>query len=105
MTCKDCIKNDVCEMYHHLCGEQDVEKRCKHIKDKSTCAEIVYAEWVDKYNNKYHNHLYVCSNCGGKALYGFYQNELDQTKEQQILSTGCPHCCARMRNAIGGVKE
>ena len=37
MTCKDCIKNDVCEWYVHLHNEQDVEKRCKHIKVQVKC--------------------------------------------------------------------
>lgn len=37
MTCKDCIKNDVCELYVHLHDVQDVEKRCKHIKVQVTC--------------------------------------------------------------------
>ena len=41
MTCKDCIKNDVCEMYVHLHNEQDVEKRCKHIKNKADFVEVV----------------------------------------------------------------
>ena len=34
MTCEDCIKNEVCELYIHLYNEQDVEKRCKHIKGR-----------------------------------------------------------------------
>ena len=37
MTCKDCVKNDVCELYVHLYNEQDVEKRCKHIKVQVKC--------------------------------------------------------------------
>ena len=101
MTCKDCIHEEICIAENPLVKTN----YCYKFRNKAEYAEVVYAEWVDKYDNKYYNHLYVCSNCGGKALYGFYQNELDQTKEQQILSTGCPHCCARMRNAIGGVKE
>ena len=52
--------------------------------------------WKDLYDNKYDNHLYVCSECGGKALFEFYQNELDQTKERQVLSSGCSHCRAKM---------
>lgn len=41
MTCNDCIKNDVCELYCHLHYEEDVEKRCKHIKNKADFVEVV----------------------------------------------------------------
>lgn len=59
--------------------------------------EVVrHGYWKDLYDNKYDNHLYVCSECGGKALFEFYQNELDQTKERQVLSSGCSHCRAKM---------
>ena len=39
MTCKDCIKNDVCELYVHLHDEKNVEKRCKHIKVQVKCKD------------------------------------------------------------------
>ena len=42
MTCKDCIKNDVCELYCHLHNEKDVEKRCKHIKVQVRCKDCKY---------------------------------------------------------------
>ena len=39
MTCKDCMKNDVCKLYVHLHNEQNVEIRCKHIKVQIKCRE------------------------------------------------------------------
>jgi len=68
----------------------------------SDVREVVHAEWVDKYGDKYDNHFYVCSNCGEKALYDFKYNELDQTKVSQKLTLGCPHCLAIMD---GGKKD
>ena len=59
-------------------------------------AEVKHGEWVDKYNNKYDNHLYECSACGDKALYEAYENELGQTKLRQVLSDYCPNCGAKM---------
>lgn len=55
MTCKDCIKNDVCELYVHLHDAQDVEKRCKHFKNKADLQEALenvvwyhaHYEWLE----------------------------------------------------------
>lgn len=58
--------------------------------------EVRHGEWIDRYNGKYANPLYVCSICGQKALYEFYTNELDQIKSRQALTDGCPHCLAKM---------
>ena len=44
MTCKDCIKADVCELAYHLWDEQEVEKRCKHFKNKADFVEVVRCE-------------------------------------------------------------
>lgn len=64
--------------------------------------ENIHAKWIDKYGNKYDNHFYICSNCGGKALYDFEKDELGNDRVIQVLSQGCPHCFAIMD---GGKKE
>ena len=65
-------------------------------------AEVKHGEWVDKYNNKYDNHLYECSVCGVEALYEAYENELGQTKLRQVLTEWCPHCGAKMEGGTYG---
>ena len=67
-----------------------------YIEPTADVVEVKHGEWKDKYGEKYHNKLYVCSLCGEKALWGLYMNDLYQTKERQILSDYCPHCGAKM---------
>lgn len=71
---------------------------------KNTCFEVVdiefeevkRGEWIDKWEGKYANPTYVCSNCGEKALLECYINELSQWRYRQSLSIRCPHCGAKM---------
>ena len=58
--------------------------------------EVKHGEWIDKWDGKYANPTYVCSNCGEKALLENYINELDQWRYRQSLSIRCPHCGAKM---------
>ena len=39
--CKDCIKNDVCELYIHLHTRDYKENKCKHFKNKADFVEVV----------------------------------------------------------------
>lgn len=85
-TCKDCIKNDVCELYCHLHSEEDVEKRCKHIANKADFVEVKHGEWL-------HNDT-ECSVC--KTLNPtLYLNEWELEYKATPLPH-CPYCCAKM---------
>ena len=55
-----------------------------------------YGYWKDKYDNKYDNHLYVCSVCGEEALYRCTTDELGIARVIQVLTPGCPYCLSRM---------
>ena len=72
------------------------------VEDQPTAdvEEVKHGKWIDKYGNKYANHLYVCSVCGEEALGEFYTNELGQTKLRQALTVGCPHCLAKMDSQL-----
>lgn len=59
-------------------------------------AEVKHGEWIDKWDGKYANPTYVCSNCGEKALLENYINELNQWRYRQSLSISCPFCGAKM---------
>ena len=78
--------------------EYDLSQIMGDIEDfpESDVVEVKHGYWKDRYGNKYDNHLYECSVCGKKALYEFYYDELQQTKTRQVLSSGCPHCLAKM---------
>ena len=57
---------------------------------------IPTGRWVDRYNNKYDNQLYVCSECGERAGYEFGENALGQEITRQKLTPFCPNCGVRM---------
>ena len=42
--CKDCIKNDVCELYVHLHCKDYKENKCKFFKNKADFVEVVRCE-------------------------------------------------------------
>ncbi len=76
-----------------------VEKAAQMAMDGKTVddmAEVKHGEWIDKWDGKYANPTYVCSNCGEKALLECYINELHQWRYRQSLSIRCPHCGAKM---------
>lgn len=54
-------------------------------------------EWVDQYNGKYANPIYVCSICGKGTLLTPYINELNNMEMTQALSAFCPNCGAKMK--------
>lgn len=57
---------------------------------------VRHGRWVDRYGNKYDNHLYECSECKGKARYRFVRDELGKEIAEQALDDYCPHCGAKM---------
>lgn len=57
---------------------------------------VRHGVWKDVYKNKYSNHVYRCSVCGGEALFKMKANELGHIYYEQELSVGCPHCLAKM---------
>ena len=54
-------------------------------------------EWVDRYNGKYDNPIYVCSVCRRGTLIKYDINELGNMQMIQALSLFCPNCGARMK--------
>lgn len=49
--CKDCIKNDVCELYVHLHCKDYKENKCKFFKNKADFVEVVRCEDCKYYEN------------------------------------------------------
>ena len=66
-TCKDCLHFIVCEKACHLFDEQDVEKRCKHFKNKADFVEVVRCKDCKWWHNEID-----CRNTSG--LYRFVPN-------------------------------
>jgi ribosomal protein S27AE len=58
--------------------------------------EVRHGYWKDRYENKYANHYYECSVCGGAALDGIKNNGLGNPESIQVLSDFCPRCGAKM---------
>ncbi len=54
-------------------------------------------EWVDQYNGKYDNPIYVCSVCRRGTLLKPDINELGNIQMIQALSQFCPNCGAKMK--------
>ena len=63
---------------------------------------VRHGRWVDRYDGKYANPLYECSECKEKALYKYEVDVLDNGHFVQALSNACPHCGAKMEG--GGDK-
>ena len=59
--------------------------------------EVVHGRWVDRYGEKYANHLYECSECHKKAAYKFEDDSLHIGMWVQDLTDYCPNCGADMR--------
>ena len=113
-TCKQCVNYDDCCGYiptdldkdvWDLCAKglsdeiPDIENRCSGYRgpeDWEQYVKLVHAEWIDRYGNKYANHLWRCSACGENALWSFKVDELGHAVEHQDLSDYCPHCGAKM---------
>ena len=57
---------------------------------------VRHGRWVDRYGDKYDNHLYECSECKGKARYRFVRDELGKEIAEQAFDDYCPHCGAKM---------
>ncbi len=74
-------------------------------QDSDNIAEQLYhegyrkqseGEWIDRYNGKYANSLYICSLCGKRAPLDIKANELGNEQIAQMLSQFCPNCGAKM---------
>lgn len=66
---------------------------------------IIRGKWVDRYGEKYANHLYECSSCKEKALYEFHRDVLGKDSAVQVLSAVCPYCGARMGDDADGALD
>lgn len=71
----------------------DMLESC-HIVD---AVEVVRGLWVDRYGEKYANHLYECSECHKKAAYKFEDDSLHIGMWVQDLTDYCPNCGADLR--------
>lgn len=54
-------------------------------------------EWMDRYNGKYANSLYVCSLCDERAPLYIKADELGNEQIVQMLSQFCPNCGSHMK--------
>ena len=66
------------------------------LNNEEDYVEVKHGQWIDKYGNKYSNHLYVCSVCGEEALWNVYDNGLGNGELRQVLTPGCPYCLTVM---------
>lgn len=102
-ACFECENFEYCEFgIAYTLGVQAAELRegLKMLEDKIENGEFVeqkQGEWVDRYKNKYDNHLYECSICNQEALWKVGVNELLSPTVTQALTPYCPHCNAKMR--------
>ena len=96
----DDIDTDVCQTvldYYSEWGfSRDTVERAVTNAPTIEAEPVRHGEWVDRYGNKYANHLYECSVCGEKALWRFEVNALGNEIEVQDLSDFCPNCGAKM---------
>ena len=81
MTCKDCIHRDVCYKRESVPDENYAEKCGDFIYDK-VLEERPQGEWIERSDETHY-----CSNCRGDAIDGDFD---------EILTTFCPNCGARM---------
>lgn len=98
----DCLSCDCIINVLYITAVQAAELRegLKMLEDKIENGELVeqkQGEWVDRYKNKYDNHLYECSICKQEALWKVGINELLSPTVTQALTPYCPHCNAKMR--------
>lgn len=98
-----CVQCDV-ESHEATCDPDECFVYNVIVYDAPTIdAEPVrHGRWVDRYGDKYDNHLYECSECKGKALYRFEVDELGKEIAVQDLSDYCPHCGAKMDGGGSG---
>ena len=84
----DVVERD--DDYSYSCAWGYSEELILKVLNNQTKSEQF--EWVDRYNNKYDNQLYVCSSCGNSALYKAVQDDLGRWVNKQFLSDYCPYC-------------
>lgn len=93
MTKKELVEYVRIAEHNQEVAEEALNRQAENVKD---WMPVRHGEWVDRYGNKYANHLYECSVCGEKALWRFEVNALGNEIEVQDLSDFCPGCGARM---------
>ena len=106
MSCKDCFHKTACltilKASFPTLKEDEIERtserdnNCKRFVPAADVAEVRHGYWKDRFENKYANHYYECSVCGGAALDGIKNNGLGNPESIQVLSDFCPHCGAKM---------
>lgn len=67
--------------------------------------EVRHGEWVDEYEGKYDNALYVCSVCRAKAFYMQVIDVLQNWHTIQARTPFCPCCGAKMDGKGGSNDE
>ena len=87
-----CLENQEAILSVSICGKPNEVK----LPFSKEVAEVVHGRWVDRYGEKYANHLYECSECKKSALYDFKVDELGHEHAVQVLSDYCPNCGAKM---------
>lgn len=86
------LRPDQRRQIRELCDTCDMfEKTADELARKQS-----EGEWIDQYNGKYANPIYVCSLCGKGTLLTPYINELNNMEMTQALSPFCPNCGAKM---------
>ena len=91
-NCEDCTEIDCLD-----CIIGEAIKNAPTIEAKP----VRHRRWVDRYGDKYDNHLYECSECKGKARYRFTRDELGREIAEQALDDYCPHCGVKMDGGAG----
>lgn len=89
----------ICKALTESCFDSRTEDVFLDLVDAQPTIEaepVWHGRWVDRYGNKYDNHLYECSECKGIARYRFTVDELGKEIAEQSLDDYCPHCGAKM---------
>ena len=115
MNAVDKFRNELMCKFIHLCQGNDYKKLTllkisdvvdqaydKQIDDIKNDNKEGYrkqseGEWIDRYNGKYANSLYVCSFCDERAPLYIKADELGNEQIVQMLSQFCPNCGAKMK--------
>ena len=98
---RDChIKNEPTECYHGCRAWIYAERAVNKGYSKASVGE-----WIDRYNGRYANPIFVCSVCDKGTLLTPHINELGQMEMVQALSQFCPHCGAKMNESEGADDE
>ena len=92
---KDCLSDNPSEIPYLQAARvlRDAAQR-----PPANVVSVRHAQWVDRYGEKYSNHVYECSACKGKGIWDGVDEHLDGWR----LTAFCPYCGAMMD---GGVED